>query len=75
MTALISRENRLHHRVGPREIRVERFKEEAARRGGLRSGDGLDRQALLEDLIDYETLLVKAFEAGLDSRDVKRSSP
>lgn len=51
--------------VGNRQIRVERFKEEAARRGGIRP-DGLDRRALLADLIDYETLLVKAFEAGFD---------
>lgn len=52
-------------RVGPREIRAARFKAEAARRGGARR-QGLDRRALLEDMIDYETLLVKAFEAGLD---------
>lgn len=51
--------------VGNREIRVKQFKEEAARRGGLRP-EGLDRRKLLEELIDYEAMLVKAFEAGLD---------
>ncbi len=52
-------------RVGSREIRVKRFQEEALRRGGLRS-EGLDREALLEEMINYEVLLVQALEAGLD---------
>jgi hypothetical protein len=73
----ISRETRpepdVIARVGPREIRVERFQEEALRRGGLRS-EGLDRKALLDEMIDYEVLLVQAMEAGLDQDpEVRRS--
>jgi hypothetical protein len=60
-------------RVGPREIGANRFQEEALRRGGLRSA-ALDRKALLDEMIDYEVLLVQALEAGLDQDpEVRRS--
>lgn len=52
-------------RVGSLEITVERFTQEMVRRGGS-NPEKLDKGALLEEMIDYETLLVKALEAGLD---------
>jgi len=51
-------------KVGSREIRAEQFKDEAERRSRVRQT--IDKKMLLEEMIDYETLLVKAFEAGLD---------
>ncbi len=51
-------------RVGPHEIRAEQFRSEMARRR-VRPKK-LDKRALLEEMIDYETFVVKAIEAGLD---------
>ena len=59
--------------VGPREIRAEQFKAEMIRRGGSNPGN-IDKNKLLEEMIDYETLLVKAYEAGMDKDpDIVRS--
>jgi peptidyl-prolyl cis-trans isomerase C len=52
-------------RVGPSEIRVEQFRAQMARRGGGKP-ESLDRQALLEEMIEQEALYVKAVQAGLD---------
>ncbi|MCP4344461.1 MAG: hypothetical protein GY795_02920 [Desulfobacterales bacterium] len=58
-----SRDPELIAKVGPNEIKVEQFIQEME----YRSKRGqIDRQALLEEMIEYETLLVKAVEAGLD---------
>lgn len=51
--------------VGPMKIRPEQFKAEMIRRGGV-SPEIIDKQKLLEEMIGYEALLVKALEAGLD---------
>jgi len=51
-------------KVGPREIHVEQFKREMSRRS--RRSKNLDKKMILEEMINYETLLTKAFEAGLD---------
>ena len=56
-------------RVGPHDITVERFTREMIRRGGS-TPERLDKKALLDEMIDYETLLVKALEAGLDKDPV-----
>ncbi|QTA80017.1 Putative peptidylprolyl isomerase [Desulfonema limicola] len=58
-----SRDPELIARVGPNEIRIKQFKQEIEYR---KNRGKIDKQALLEEMIEYETLLVKALEAGLD---------
>jgi len=52
-------------RVGDNEIRAEQFQEQMARRSGARP-EALDREALLEEMIEQEALYVRAINAGLD---------
>lgn len=49
-------------RIGPRKITVESFQNEIARRSGNIAG----KTELLDEMIEYETLLLKGIEAGLD---------
>lgn len=51
--------------VGSREIRDDRFQEQMVRRGGARP-ETLNKEALLEEMIDQEALCVRALQAGLD---------
>lgn len=50
--------------VGPRKITTDQFMEESKRRSTR--PEKLDKQTLLDEMIDYEAILVKAMEAGLD---------
>lgn len=60
-------------KVGSSEIRVTRFQEQMARRGGARP-EALDKGALLEEMIDQEALYVKALQRGLhDDPEVQRA--
>ncbi len=52
-------------KVGSHEIRAEQFRAEMARRTRFRAVK-IDKRQLLEEMINYETFLVKAFKAGLD---------
>ncbi len=60
-------------RVGFSEIRVEQFQQQMSRRGGTRP-DKLDKEALLQEMIEQEALYVRAINAGLDKDpDVQRA--
>ncbi len=52
-------------KVGPREIRVEDFQQEVRRRGGAHP-EQIDKNALLDEMIEDEALMAKAIETGLD---------
>jgi parvulin-like peptidyl-prolyl isomerase len=51
--------------VGFREIHVQDFHRQLSRRGGLEP-QTVDKQALLQEMIDQEALYVRAVQAGLD---------
>ena len=52
-------------KVGTREIRVAQFQEQVERRGGL-NPELLDKNTLLEEMINTEALFVKSVQLGLD---------
>jgi len=52
-------------RVGAHAISIDEFMAHLVRRGGLRT-DRLDRRALLQEMIEFEALYVRAVELGLD---------
>ncbi len=52
-------------RVGSSEIHIEQFRQQMDRRGGARP-ETLDKQALLQEMIDQEALYLRALKSGLD---------
>ncbi len=51
-------------RVGSSEIRAEQFQEQMVRRGGARLA-ALDKNALLQEMVEQEALYVRALNAGM----------